>query len=94
MFDIKFDLRRKARIVAGGNRTDPHGESCYSGVVPMDAVRLALFLLVSNSMKACAPDSGNAFLHEKTHENYYIISGPEFEELEARIILMINLGMD
>ncbi len=34
VLDVKFDLRRKARIVASGHRTDPHGESYYFGVVP------------------------------------------------------------
>ncbi len=67
VFDVKFGLRRKARIVAGSLRADPHGESCYSGVVPIDDVRLALFLSVLNSMKECAADCGNAFLHGKTH---------------------------
>ncbi len=44
VFDVMLDLRRKARIVATGCRIGPTGESCYSGVVPIDAVRLALFL--------------------------------------------------
>ncbi len=42
-FDVQFDLRRKARIVAGGHRTDPPNESCYSTAVPIDFIRLALF---------------------------------------------------
>ncbi len=48
MFDVKFDLRRKARIVAGGYKTDLPGESCYSGVAPIETIRLAFFLLVLN----------------------------------------------
>ncbi len=57
-------------------------------MVPIDAVRLTLFLSVLNSMQACAADWGNAFLYGKTHEKYYIVSGPEFGELEGRILLM------
>ena len=33
VFDVKFDLRRKARLVAGGHMTDPPKDSTYFGVV-------------------------------------------------------------
>ncbi len=39
-------------------------------------------------MKAFAADCGNAFLHGKTYEKYYIIAGPEFKELEGRFLLI------
>ena len=42
MFDCKFDVRRKARLVAGGNRTpDVAPEEVYSGVVSMETIRMA-----------------------------------------------------
>ena len=68
VFDVKFDLRRKARLVGGGHRTDPPGESVFSGVVSIDSVHLILLLGVLNSLQACAADCGNAFLHGLTHE--------------------------
>jgi hypothetical protein len=40
IYDVKFDGRRKCRLVAGGHRTDPPKEDIYSGVVSMEAVRL------------------------------------------------------
>jgi hypothetical protein len=40
VFDVKFDLRQKARLVAGGNWTDPPKEDIYSGVVSLDTIRL------------------------------------------------------
>ncbi len=39
-------------------------------------------------MEACAADCGNAFLHGKTYEKYYITAGPEFKALEGRILLI------
>ena len=36
VFDVKFDLRCKARLVADGNWTDMIREDIYSGVVGMD----------------------------------------------------------
>ncbi len=58
VYHIMFDLKRKARIVAGGHMTESPMESCYSGVVPINAARLAMFLSVLISMKACASDVG------------------------------------
>jgi len=38
IFDVKFDGRRKARLVAGGHRTVDPGEDAYSGVVAPEAI--------------------------------------------------------
>jgi hypothetical protein len=38
VFDVKYDLRQKARLVAGGNWTVNEKEDIYSGVVSMDTV--------------------------------------------------------
>jgi hypothetical protein len=44
VFDVKYDLRNKARLVAGGNWTINDKEDIYSGVVSMDTVRIRLLL--------------------------------------------------
>jgi hypothetical protein len=64
-FDFKYDLRHKARLVAGGNWTVNDKEDIYSGVVRMDTVRIGLFLGELQGLSCCAYDIGNAFLHEK-----------------------------
>jgi hypothetical protein len=43
VFDVKYDLRHKARIVAGGNWTVDDKEDIYSGVVRLDTVRIEFF---------------------------------------------------
>jgi hypothetical protein len=40
VFDVKYDLRHKARLVSGGNWTVNDKEDIYSGVVGMDTVRI------------------------------------------------------
>jgi hypothetical protein len=40
VFDVKYDLRQKARLVAGSNWTVNDKEDIYSGVVQMDTVRI------------------------------------------------------
>jgi hypothetical protein len=41
-FDVKLDLVRKARFMAGGHQTDPLKESVYSSVISHDSVHFAL----------------------------------------------------
>ena len=44
VFDVKHDLRHKARLVAGGHLTDPLKDSVYLGVVSLQSLHLvALF---------------------------------------------------
>ena len=89
MFDVKFDLRKKARLVAGGNFTSMAKEDIYSGVVGMETIRMSLFLGEHNGLSCCAGNIGNAFLYGKTKEKVYIIAGPEFgRELEGKILVI------
>jgi hypothetical protein len=78
VFDVKYDLRDKARLVAGGNLTLNDKEDIYSGVVRMDTVRIGFFLRELYGLSCCACYIGNAFLYGKTKEKVYITAGPEF----------------
>jgi hypothetical protein len=44
VFNVKYDLRHKAKLVAVGNWTLNDKEGIYSGVVRMDTVRIGFFL--------------------------------------------------
>ena len=89
VFAVKFDLRRKARLVAGGNRTDPGKEDIYSGVVGIESVRTGFLLGELNKLTCCAGDIGNAFLYGTTKEKVYLIAGPEFgPELEGTVLIV------
>ena len=78
VFDVKFDLRRKARLVAGGNHTDLPKDDTYSGVVSLESIRTLFVLASMNHLDIWAADVGNAFLYGKTKEKVYVIAGPEF----------------
>jgi hypothetical protein len=43
VFDVKYDLRHKARLVAGGNWI-ANDKDIYSDVVCMDTIRIGFFL--------------------------------------------------
>jgi hypothetical protein len=48
VFDIKVDLTRKARLVAGGHQTEVPKESVYLSIVSRDSVRIALTIASLN----------------------------------------------
>jgi len=88
IFDIKFDLRKKARLVAGGHTTEPPKEDIYSGVVGMETVQTGFVLASLNELEVCPGDIGNAFLYGKTREKVYITAGPEFGKLCGRLMII------
>jgi hypothetical protein len=77
IFEIKRDLTRKARLVAGGHQTDPPKESVYSSVVSRDSVRIAFTIAALNGLDILAGDVQNAYLNAPTKEKIYTIAGPE-----------------
>ena len=68
VFDVKFDGRRKARLVCSGNMTDVPSEDVYSGVVSLDTVRLGFQIANMQNLQVCAADIGTAFLYGKTRK--------------------------
>jgi hypothetical protein len=89
VFDVKFDGRRKCRIVAGGNHTTPTKESVFSGVVNISSVRLGFLIASLNVLQICAADIGNAFLYGRTREKVYVRAGREFgAQLQGRDLIV------
>ena len=78
VFDIKMDLTRKARLVAGGHLTDVPKESVYSSVVSRDSVRLAFMIAALNDLDIMSADIQNAYLEAPTTEKVWTECGLEF----------------
>jgi Reverse transcriptase (RNA-dependent DNA polymerase) len=87
VFDVKFDSRKNARLVAGGHRTTPPKEDLYSGVVDLMTVRIGHMIAAVNGLKVCAADIGNAFLYGTTREKVYIMAGQEFGNLSGQPLI-------
>ena len=62
VYDVKHDLRRKARLVADGNLTQVPLDSVYSSVVSLRGLRLTIFLAELNQFELWCTDVGNAYL--------------------------------
>jgi hypothetical protein len=84
VFDVKMDLTRKARLVAGGHKTDPPKESVYSSVVSRDSVRIALLLAALNDLDVLVADVQNAYLNAPTKEKVWTRAGMEFGSNRGR----------
>ena len=52
VFDVKYDSRHKARLVADGNLNDVPLSSVYSGVVSLKGIRLVLFIAELNGLES------------------------------------------
>ena len=91
IFDVKIDLTRKARLVAGGHQTEVPKDSVYSSVVSRDSVRLALTLASLNGLSVLSADVQNAYLNAPTGEKCYTTAGPEFGPTnEGRPVLIVR----
>jgi len=91
VFDIKFDgLVRKARLVAGGHKTDTPSSVTYSSVVSRDSVRIAFLYAALNELSVVAADIGNAYLNAPSRERTWTIAGKEFGEDEGSVYLIVR----
>ena len=86
--DVKPNLVRKARLVAGGHLTDPPDDSVYSGVVSLCSLCIVTFLAELNGLNLMAADVQNAYLRSKTKEKVYIIANHEFGDLQGHTLLI------
>jgi hypothetical protein len=91
IFDVKLDLTRKARFVAGGHKTDPPKDMVYASVVMRDSVRIAFLLAALNDLNVLAADVQNAYLNAPTTEKVYTTAGEEFgADRKGRPVIIIR----
>ena len=93
IFDVKMgeNFRRKARMVAGGHKTETPATLTYSSVVSRDSVRIAFMIAALNDLEILACDIQNAYLTAPCREKICITAGPEFgPELEGKTMLVVR----
>lgn len=77
IFDVKADLTRKARLVAGGHRHQVPTHTTFSSVAGRDSVRLGFLLAAINTLNILICDIGNAYLNAPNREKVHVRVGPE-----------------
>ena len=62
VFDVKFDLRRKARLVVGGHLTQPiFNDAPFTGIASIKSTRVVAFLAKLNRLDIKTVDVGTAY---------------------------------
>ena len=93
VFDVKFDLTRKARLVAGGHRhKDVPNHLVFSSVASRESVRLAFMLASLNELDILAGDIGNAYLNAPNREKVHVLCGTDLftPEQEGRVAVIVR----
>ena len=68
VFAVKFDLRHRARCVAGGHVTDDLEQDVYSGVVDLETAKIALVAAILTQLQIVAADISSAYIQAFTIE--------------------------
>ena len=90
IFDVKMNLTRKARLVAGGHVTKAPAWDCFCSVASRQSVRLAFLVAALNDLDLVMIDVGNAFVNADSREKVCARAGPEFGEFEGCIVLIVK----
>jgi hypothetical protein len=72
------DFTRKARLVAGGHKTDAPPTITYASVVSRETVRIALLMAALNNLEVKVGDVLNAYITAPITEKVWTVLGPEF----------------
>ena len=91
IFDIKMeDFKRKARLVAGGHRTEAPATITYASVVSRETVRIALMLAALNDLQVKAGDVLNAYITAPCKEKIWTVLGPEFGHEAGKSAIVVR----
>ena len=83
IFDVKLDLTRKARLVAGGHRNrDVPKFTTFSTVASRDSVRIMFLIAALNGLNILSTDVGNAYLNAECREKVHVKCGKELFGIE------------
>ena len=73
VFDVKFNLTWKARLVAAGYMNDVPSFTSYSPVISRKTVQICFMLAALNGLDVMMGDVGNAFIQAKPREKCHVI---------------------
>ena len=90
IFDVKFDLTRKARYVGGGHLTQVSPSLSYSSVVSRDSVRIMFLIAALNDLEIKMCDIGNAYLNAETRERVWFRAGEEWGSRAGYEVIIVR----
>ncbi len=92
IFDVKMeDFRQKARLVAGGHRTEAPATITYASVVSRETLHLALTIASLNDLEVKVGDVLNVYITTPVKEKVWTILGPKFGHDARRIAIIVHV---
>ena len=85
IFDVKQDLRRKARLVIGGHVIDSTGLDVYASNMETISARVLMLIASANKQEVLTGDIGVAYLYAKVGQKVYCRLGTEFSIYDESI---------
>ena len=79
IFDVKADIRRKARIVIGVHVVDSSRHKVHEITTKSVLGSILMKIAVENNLDVMTGDIGNAYFNANTGENIYTRAGADFE---------------
>ena len=81
VFDVKMkDFRCKARLVAGGHRTEALATIMYTSIVSRETVRIALVIATLNDLEVKLGNILNTYVQAPVTEKVWTTLCPEFSK--------------
>jgi hypothetical protein len=90
IFDIKMDFTQNARLIAGGNLTDPPSCLTCISVVSRESIQITFLIAAINGYDVITADVQNAYVQATSLEKYYAITGDEFGEDKCKTALIVS----
>ena len=91
IFDVKMeDFQCKARLVAGGHRTEAPATITYASVVSRETVLLALTIAALNDLEVKVGNVLNAYITAPVEEKVWTVLGPEFGRDAGRSAIIVR----
>ncbi len=79
IFDVKMeDFHRKARLVAGGHKTEAPATITYASIVSRETVRFTLLMAALNDLEVKVGDVLNAYITTPITAKVWMVLGTEF----------------
>ena len=79
IYDIKVDLRRKARLVIGVHVVGSSGHKVYASITKSVSDRILMKIAAANNLDVMTGDIGNSYLNANTQGKIYTHTGNAFE---------------
>jgi hypothetical protein len=91
IFDIKMKyFCRKARLVAGGHRTEAPTTITYASIVSRETVCIALLMAALNDLEVKIGDVFNAYITAPVTKKVWTVLGPEFGNDAGKTAIIVR----